>query len=141
MFRIDPQGQVHQYQTYEIRAGRDIDVVAACHEVGCPHWTKGWETSVDEFTDLGKAQAEYIRTKCGRTFKEMKRGDGKTVFIFEPHQRCFREHRTKADIFIRRHGDFRGNPSGQAFRHTNAIEWFEDLAENQQRLNEAIQKG
>jgi hypothetical protein len=141
IFRLDPQGDVHLYQTYEVRAGRDVEIIAACKDVGCPHWTRGWETTVDEMTGLGQSQADYIRTKSGRTFTERKTGDGKTVFLFDAHQRCFREHRTRPDVFLRRHGDFRGNPSGRAFHHTGALEWFEDLIENQQRLNEAIQKG
>ena len=139
--RIQPQGEVHRYQTYSITAGSDVTVVAACKDVGCPHWAHGWETTVDERTSLGQAQAAYIRTRSGRTQTERKTAEGLTVFRFEAFQRCFQEHRTRPDVFTRRHGDWRGNPSGQSYQHTHAMDWVEDFAENQQRLNDAIQKG
>lgn len=139
--RIQPQGEVQHYQTYGISAGQDVAVVAACKDVGCQHWFHGWETVVDEASDLGKAQAHYIRTRSGRTFTEAWTGEGATVFRFEAFQRCFQDHNTVQDVFTRRHGDFRGNPSGQSYRHTSAKDWTEDFAENQMRLAEAKQKG
>lgn len=139
--RIQPMGEVQYYQTYSIKAGIDVTVVAACKDIGCKAWYHGWETKVDELTGLGQAQATYIRTKSGRTFKEFKTMDGKTVFRFEPFQRCFQEHKTRPDIFTRRHGDWRGNPSGSTYRHANAKDWTEDFATNQQRLHDAQTKG
>lgn len=143
MNRIQPQGAVHRYQTYTVTPGSDVSIVAACKDVGCPHWQHGWETTVDERVpdSLGQAQAAYIRTKSGRAFTERKTAEGLTVFRFEAFQRCFQEHRTRPDTFIRRHGDWRGNPSGQVYRHVKPLDWVEDFAQNQQRLNEAIKKG
>ncbi len=139
--RLAPQGEVQHYQTYSIKASQDTAVVAACKDVGCPNWQHGWETTVNELSTLGATQAQYIRTRSGRTFTETKAGDGHTVFRFEAFQRCFSDHSTKADVFTRRHGDWRGNPSGSVYRHTSAKDWTEDFAENQQRLVEAKQKG
>lgn len=139
--RISPAGDVEHYQTYSISAGSDVSVIAACKDVGCPHWNHGWETTVNELSGLGQAQAAYIRTRSGRAFTERKTAEGLTVFRFEAFQRCFQEHRTRPDVFTRRHGDWRGNPSGNVYRHTNASDWAEDFAENQQRLADIQQKG
>lgn len=139
--RIQPVGQVHQYQTYAVRAGRDTTVVAACKDVGCQAWNRGWETTVDERTPLGLAQARYIRTQSGRTHTERKTVEGLTVFRFEAFQRCFQEHRTKPDVFYRRHGDWRGNPSGAMHVHTSPLDWAEDFMEHQDRINTLTQKG
>lgn len=140
---ITPAGEVQHYQTYTVRAGSDVTVVAACKDSGCQAWAHGWQTTVDERIpgSLGTAQATYIRTKSGRTFTERKTLEGLTVFRFEAFQRCFQEHRTKPDVFIRRHGDWRGNPSGTVYRHTNAQNWIEDFAENQQRIVDRQQEG
>lgn len=137
---IMPVGEVQYYQTYGIRAGQDTAVVAACKDVGCQNWLHGWEIALDE-SDTNQAFLAKVARNSGRTFRETRAGDGKTVFRFEPFQRCFEEHRTRPDIFTRRHGDWRGNPSGQVFTHTRPQDWVEDFAENQQRLNEAKQKG
>lgn len=138
--RIQPQGEVQHYQTYSIRAGSDAMVISACKDVGCKNWLYGWDVILDESTTEGK-QLAIIARKSGRTFKEVKAPSGVTVFQFDSHQRCFEEHRTRPDIFTRRHGDWRGNPSGNVYRHTNARDWVEDFAENQQRLHDAQTKG
>lgn len=65
-----------------------------CEAVECPHYNFGWVTTVDPATDLGQAQAHYIRKKSHRSFKEEREQIAGTLirFIFEPGQRCFREH-------------------------------------------------
>jgi hypothetical protein len=80
---------------YRVHMPRDVTVKAACEEVSCEQWRFGWDSLIDESTSLGQAQAEYIRTKSGRVFREMRAPDGLTVFRFEAHQRCFEEHRTR----------------------------------------------
>ena len=139
--RIQPVGAVHQYQTYVVRAGQDQAIVTACKDAGCQAWARGWETKVDERTTLGQAQAAYIRTKSGRTFTEKKTAEGLTVFRFEAFQRCFQEHHTKPDVFYRRHGDWRGNPSGQRVVHSRPEDWTEDFMGHQDRINTLIKKG
>ncbi|MFE2311673.1 hypothetical protein ACFXC8_00480 [Streptomyces sp. NPDC059441] len=139
--RIDPNMPVGAYQTYSITAPRDAAVVAACEQVACPAWQFGWESKVDETTDLGKQQAAYIRQQSGRTFREQRTGDGLTVFRFEPHQRCFEEHRTRPEIYLVRDGDWRGNPTGRKRQHTRPADWVEDMTENQGRIVDLQQKG
>ncbi len=132
---------VEKYVTYSIAASRDTSVVAACKDVGCQAWAHGWETSVDESSELGRTQAAYIRTRSGRTFTERRTGEGLTVFRFESFQRCFAEHRTRPDILARRHGDWRGNPSGGIRHHTRAVDWIEDFRTNQAVIDREIEKG
>lgn len=139
--RIEPAMPVGAYQTYSITSPQDVQVKAACEQVGCEAWRYGWESAIDETTPLGQRQAAYIRTQSGRTFREMKRADGLTVFRFEPHQRCFAEHRTRPEIYLVRDGDWRGNPTGRQRQHTSPDDWVEDFGEHQQRIADQQQKG
>lgn len=139
--RIAPLGRPGDYVTYNIAAGRDTGVVAACKDVGCQAWAHGWETTVDEATDLGAAQASYIRWQSGRTFTEARTGGGLTVFRFESFQRCFAEHRTNPDVFSVRDGDWRGNPTRRGRLHANGRDWIEDLIEHEGGLADLRQKG
>jgi len=139
--RIEPNLPVGAYQTYSITADRDTAVVAACEQVGCEAWQHGWDSIIDESTELGRSQAQYIRTESRRTFREMRTDAGLTVFRFESGQRCFAEHRTRPEIYLVRDGDWRGNPTGRRREHTRPADWVEDMQENQGRLTDLQQKG
>jgi hypothetical protein len=140
------------YQTYSITAQQDRYVVQACKDAGCSYWREGWESPVDERTEQGRMWAFMIRKQSGRSFRELQRADGFTVFRFDPYQRCFQEHRTKADLFIARIGDWRGNPLGDPDRelalarqagrvHTRPQDWVEDCMEHEGRLADERAKG
>lgn len=120
---------------YLVRMPRDTSIVAACEDVGCDNWRYGWDTLIDEATDLGRQQAAYIRARSGRTFREMKAPDGLTVFRFEPHQRCFEEHRTRpARLLVR--------DAGRIVReHVSFGDIAEDYTEHVGRLAEQAQRG
>lgn len=147
---IQPAMPVGDYVTYSITATRDVAVVSACKDVGCAGWRHGWETTVDERTDLGKGQAAYIRQKSGRTFTELHTA-GLTVFRFSSGQRCFAEHRTKPDIFRKNNGDWRTNKydrngvfvaeAGTIRQYTRVADWVDDFADHQGKINDQIQKG
>jgi len=128
--RIDPAMPVGAYQTYEIRAPRDVQLKSACEQAGCAAWRHGWESVIDESTPLGRDQAAYIRGQSGRTFREQRTETGLTVFRFESGQRCFAEHGTRPEIYLVRDGDWRGNPTGRARQHTRPADWVEDMAES-----------
>lgn len=137
MQRITPNLPAQAYKTYQIVSPPDRSIVAACEEVGCVAWLYGWETVVDESTQLGAKQAHYIRGYARRTYRETKRGDGLTVFRFESRQRCFAEHRTRPEVYAVKGGDWRGNPQGIPPRiHTRPADWVEDFAEHQEKLRE-----
>lgn len=141
MARFDPAMPVDAYQTYSITQPRDTTVRAACEQVGCEAWRQGWQSLIDERTDLGKQQATYIRTQSGRTFRERRTGSGLTVFEFDSGQRCFAEHKTRPQLFAVRDGDWRGNPTGRSRQHTRPQDWVEDFGEHQQRIADQQQKG
>jgi len=139
--RLMPQGRVEDYQTFQITTPRDGAIVTACKDAGCQAWAHGWQTTVDERTQFGRAQAHYIRWQSGRTFREQKAADGRTVFRFEAFQRCFEEHKTRPELYVVRHGDWRGNPSGRVKQHQRPADWVEHFALNQQKLADQAQQG
>ncbi|MGW3025870.1 hypothetical protein [Streptomyces sp. NPDC001221] len=141
MNRIEPNMPTGAYQTYSITAPPDTAHRSACERANCQAWRYGWESAIDESTELGQRQAAYIRQQSGRTFREMKTDAGLTVFRFEPHQRCFAEHGTRPEIYLVRDGDWRGNPTGRQRQHTRAQDWVEDFGEHQQRIADQQQKG
>ncbi|MFH9248237.1 hypothetical protein ACH4LK_22750 [Streptomyces lydicus] len=139
--RIEPNMPVQAYQTYSITVPRDTAVRAACEQVGCEAWRHGWESVIDERTQLGQQQAAYIRGQSRRTFREQQRGDGLTVFRFDSGQRCFAEHQSRPEIYAVRDGDWRGNPTGMTRQHTRAADWVEDFGEHQQRIADQRKEG
>lgn len=140
LFRIQPAMPAQAYQTYAYSRGRDIRRKAACQEVGCEAYRLGWETAVDEATEMGRQQAHYIRTQSGRTFREYRSEAGLTVFRFEPYQRCFADHQTVAEAFYVRGGDWRLN-QGLIRRHANGRDWAEDMAEQLDTIRTAQERG
>jgi hypothetical protein len=140
--RIQPQGRPEDYQTFQVTTPRDGAILTACKDAGCQAWAHGWKSTVDERTPLGRAQAHYFRHQSGRTItREQKTTDGRTVFIFEAHQRCFQEHYTRPELYIVRGGDWRGNPTGAFRRHQSPADWVEHFALNQQKLADQTQQG
>ncbi|MFI8448250.1 hypothetical protein [Streptomyces erythrochromogenes] len=139
--RIAPLHAVQAYQTYSISQRPDVLVRAACQQVGCGAWMNGWESTIDETTAQGQAQAAYIRSHSGRTFREQRTAVGLTVFRFEPHQRCFAEHKTNPEVYGVRDGDWRGNPTGRVRQHQRPADWVEDFGEHQLRIADQQQKG
>ncbi|RLV66354.1 hypothetical protein STAN_1875 [Streptomyces sp. CBMAI 2042] len=139
--RVDPALPVGAYQTYSITSPTDTTVRAACQQVGCQAWLHGWESTIDEATDLGAQQAAYIRTQARRTFREQRTEGGLTVFRFESGQRCFAEHKTRPEIYAVRDGDWRGNPTGRHRTHARPQDWVEDFGEHQLRLVDQKKEG
>ena len=128
------------YKTYSITQQPDVLVRAACEQVGCAAWQFGWESHIDESTQLGQQQAAYIRQRSGRTFREQRTEAGVTVFRFESGQRCFAEHRTRPELYAVRGGDHR-EVTGPTRQHARAADWVEDFGEHQLRLVDDQQKG
>lgn len=137
--RITPVGPSRAYQTYQIVAPPDATVVAACEQVGCAAWENGWDTVIDESTPLGADQARYIRTEARRTFRELRRADGLTVFRFDSRQRCFAEHRTRPEIYVVKDGDWRAAQNVR--RHSNADDWVDDFRNHQDELATRLERG
>ena len=145
--RILPKLGPGNYKTYQLLAPvATHHRPATCEEVSCAALAYGWKTVVDESTDLGQAQAHYIRKQSGRAFREDRDvTSGLTLFIFAASQRCFTAHTVPLErdpVFIVKDGDFRGNPRGTTPRkHKQASDWVEDFAEHQDRIADQIRKG
>jgi hypothetical protein len=87
-------------RAYRVHMPHDTTVKAACEDVGCDQWRTGWETVLDESTEMGALTAAWIRSgQCGRTFREFppgwRNGQQVSIFRFDSGQRCFAEHRTR----------------------------------------------
>lgn len=140
--RIAPQGRPEDYQTFQVTTPRDGGILTACQDAGCRYWREGWKSEIDERTELGRRQAHYFRYQSGRTIeREQKTADGRTVFRFAAHQRCFEEHWTRPEIYVVRGGDWRGNPTGAIRQHQSAADWVEHFGLNQQALASQTQQG
>lgn len=158
-FRIPPNLPARAYQTFAISSPRDTTVKVACEQAGCLAWRYGWELSFDQSITCGepapmecrwiplgqplcgRCAALYIRVHSGRTFKESRRGDGKTVFRFEPRQRCFDDHRTRPERYFVRGGDWRPEGRTPVRQHSRPIDWVEDMAEQLDAVNTDRQRG
>lgn len=147
--RITPAVGAEHYQTYSITRPdtRDYWVPATCEQIDCAPHLHGWTTRVDETTDLGQAQAHYIRRQSGRRFTEQRRPDGTTEFTFEAGQACFAqgEHRRAIErepLYVVRGGDWRGNPRCTPARvHRDARDWVDDCGEHLDTLAERRARG
>jgi hypothetical protein len=118
---------------YRLLMPADTTVRAACEDVGCENWRYGWDVLLDERTAPGRDGAAWIRSGAsGRTFRELPGAadGGVSVFRFEPHQRCFEEHRTRPARWI----------AGRTV-HTDMHGWIDDLDNHVGRLAEQLQRG
>lgn len=112
-------------------------MTADCREVRCPHYELGWTTTVDEKTDLGRAQARYMRKEAKRKFKEHQNELGLTVFLFEQGQKCFQQHKVQtgeAPIKLVT------RPDGGRQRQ-DADRWFYEANEEVYRFEELKKRG
>jgi hypothetical protein len=145
LFRPEPRLPAAAFTTYAIAAPLATHWRAAtCAEVDCPAYLRGWRTHVDPATDRGAAQAHYIRADSGRRFVEDRDEHGQLLFTFESGQTCFAQHRAPLErepIFVRRGGDWRGNPLGDQLLHQRAADWLDDFATHQQRVADAHNRG
>jgi hypothetical protein len=139
---------------YLIRMPKDTTVKVVCEQIRCEKWLYGWDVFANERAPLGRDRAAYFRSGASRrTFRELRTTvaealsagvvlpgeiDAATdplvpvsVFRFEPHQRCFDEHRTRPARWlvrgVREHADMSG--------------WLDDLDEHVDRLSEQIKRG
>lgn len=150
--RMPPAYPAQAYRTYTM--ARDVTPPSDCREVGCRHWREGWMTITDPETELGRTQAEFIRSGAtnrryaeGTTATDVTDGqvrllfDGRTAgpgepvaFWFYPGQRCFQApHQVPEgpEHYLVRGGDHRPGPHIRT--HTRAVDWVEDMNEQQHR--------
>lgn len=141
LFRVPPALPKEAYQTFAVKVPVKYQRTAECSEVECNGYLNGWETFVDESTDLGQSQAHYIRVLSRRRFTEQRNDVGITVFTFVPGQTCFNEHKVQAgpENYVVRSGDWRGG--NLLRRHTRAEDWVEDFSLHQQAIIDQRNRG
>ena len=143
MNRIQPQGRVQDYKTYQILAPVSSHRrPATCAEINCPNYLGGWKLRIEGLPP----EMVYAARTSGRKFTELDVTENEHWLIFEAGQACFRsaEHTLpldKQEIFIARDGDFRGNPTGNVRKHTRPEFWLEDMQENLGRLHALHERG
>lgn len=130
------------FTTHLALSPSDRTVIAACEQVGCLMFRHGWDSKVDERTELGRAQAKEIRSGWhGRTYRDLGvNADGVTVFRFEAYQRCFAEHRTRPELFVVRDGT-PSQKAGPARQFTRPADWIDHYRETLGRRLDSNQKG
>lgn len=158
--RVPPAHPAQAYRTYTLAVEKTPP--SDCRDVGCAQWRDGWMTVTDPDTEMGRAQAALIRSgKTNRRYAEgttavdtdggdvrvlfdgRKAGPGEPVaFWFYPGQRCFRAPHQVPDgpeHYFVRGGDHRGGPPIRT--HTRAIDWVEDMNDQQHRRAVARERG
>ena len=143
--RITPILPPQAMQTYHI--ARPVEThfrKATCREAGCGAYERGWMTTVDTSTDLGRKQAYYIRMKSGRKYEFTEQGT-LIEFRFPAGQRCFGEHQIptgREPIFALTGGDWRGNPRGtRTVRFSGHRQYIDDMGETLDRLADRRKRG
>lgn len=144
--RLNPLMPAGAYKTYQIASPLSTHwFTVSCEDAECGNYLRGWMTTIDERTELGKKQAHYIRSLSGRSFTAEVNAVGMTEFTFRPGQPCFQEHKERGErpeLYLVKGGDHRGNPRRIApQRHTKPEHWVEDFAEHQDKLSTEIEKG
>lgn len=114
---------------------------ATCEEVDCRAWRDGWQTIVPR----EGPQAYYIRNDRSRRCHEVTgMTDRMATFLFDPGQRCFRQHSKsleRPEIYVVRDGDWRGNPTGRRRVHRRAADWVDDFAEHVDGIERLRERG
>lgn len=147
LHRPDPRMAVSAYQTYGVRALRGVHTrVVSCKEAGCLAYHRGWTTTVDMSTALGREQARYIVNDSGRRYHETtglaNLQQTQREFMFPPGERCFQEHvvQFRPGLYLKRDGDWRGNPTGRR-QELSEQAWVDDFGEHQEKLAEQQKRG
>lgn len=141
--RLKPLGYAQDYRTFQITSPLSTHWrKATCAEVDCPNYLNGWRVRVEGLTP----QLLHAAKTSGRKFSELPVAEGENWLLFESGQNCFgtSEHRKLLDrqeIFIVRDGDYRGNPTGNVRKHSRPEHWIEDMNENNQRVQDRLQRG
>lgn len=140
---FEPDGPPEAYKTYRMVSPPSHRRRAACAEVECERWQRGWTTYLDVSDPKHAEAANWIRLKSGRHFTVTEEGTG-VAFAFPPGQDCFAQHTVpfKPHLLLVQGGDWRGNPLGTPTRrHTSMNDWVEDFAENQAAVIERVRRG
>ncbi len=128
-----------QYRTFQIAAPRASHYRAAsCEEYGCLDWRHGWEVHLQALTPDQRAAVEQHGGRYRHRVED--RGPGRTVWVFEAGQSCFRvaDHAVpvgRPALFVVRRGDHRWSEVTRV--HQRPEDWRDDAAEHLDRIGAA----
>lgn len=136
IMRAAPQLRADQMTTYGVQIPKRR---ATCKEVDCPHYLKGWSTTV-----ATSSQDESLIRASGRRWSNMEPlPGGFRRYTFPAGQACFAasRHRVAVDspLFYKRGGDWRAIVT-QAVK-MRPSDWVDDFANHQQALADKQQEG
>jgi hypothetical protein len=141
--RIQPMLDVRQMRTFQVDAPLATHWRrASCAEVDCPDYLNGFVTTV-----LAGSDDEDALKASGRKWSSTTANpDGTISYTFEAGTECWSSfrHRVRVredSLWIVRDGDWRGNPTGRARRHTRPADWVDEFADHQDKLAEAQRRG
>lgn len=145
--RIPPQLPVHVMTSYELHQPFETHYrIASCQEVDCADFHNGWQLGYDLSEEVKVEAANtlaIIARKRGMIFSYQTLGTVVT-FTFQAGQECFKTHRISLErdpFAIKRSGDWRGNPRGESYTHTNLDNWVEDFQLHQDKLATRLEQG
>lgn len=141
-FHLPPRQGVQAYKTYAVHTVPGVHTrEISCKEAECIAYLRGWRTTVDASTALGRKQAKYIQTQSGRHFT-LERAEGMLTFTFPAGQECFATHteQVRPGLYVVRDGDHRGNPTGRRAQMSERG-WLDDFGEHQQKLADLQKRG
>jgi len=115
---------------------------ATCEEIDCGYWASGWTTTVPAGGELEHTIRQAGRPWAARTTNQ----DGTVSYTFAAGTACFRagEHRVHRDdiedVYVRFDGHHTAYTGGRTV-HSGPVPWRDELGENQERLQEIIERG
>lgn len=112
--------------------------VVSCQQYGCLTQQRGFRTILDTATDLGRAQAGYLRTRAGRPHREHRSGPSQVTFVFPPGTDCFTTHRQplgRPALYVVRDGDWRAYGPATRLRPD---QWVDTMADHLDQLRRKV---
>lgn len=92
----------------------------SCREHNCPHYLKGWITSIDPSPPHGPERIYYIEHDSHREYGKQVLESGVVEYTFPPGQACFRQHQhltplERSPLFVKERDDQRQMLDGDEY--------------------------
>jgi len=115
---------------------------ATCAEVECAGWLHGFRLRIDESTQLGQAQAAYLRAVTSRRrAREWRDEVGLTVFEYAPGQRCTSDSDDQHRVPVEREPLYIVRDPRQGRRLVGQTQWVDVLHQHTDEYAERVARG